>query len=65
MSKVGVSQLTAFRPLERDEIENRMDSVARALAGRSEPEIPEQSLRPRSISAAELVRRLRPFIVLN
>jgi hypothetical protein len=64
MSKAGVSRL-AFRPLDREEIENRMDSVARALAGESEAGNAEENLRPRTITAAEFVRRVRPFIVLN
>jgi len=65
MSKAGVSHLAAFRPLDREEIENRMDSAARALAGQSEAGVADENLRPRAITAAELVRRVRPFIVLN
>jgi hypothetical protein len=65
MSKAGVSRLAVFRPLDREEIEHRMDSVARALDGPSDTDITEGNLRPRSITAAELVRRVRPFIVLN
>ena len=42
MSKAGVSGLAAFRPLDREEIENRMDTVARALAGPSEAGMAEE-----------------------
>ena len=65
MSKAGVSRLAALRPLDREEIENRLDSVARALAGPPDSNIAEEDLRPRAITAAELVRRVRPYIVLN
>ena len=56
-----------FRPLTRDEIDRRIDTVAQALTASHGAQRAEDtaSLRPRWMSAAELVRRVRPFIVLN
>jgi hypothetical protein len=50
-----------------DEIDRRIDTLTRQLAdtpGNGRLAATSESL-PRWISAAELVRRVRPFIVLN
>ena len=47
--------------LTRQEIVERMQSVAAELIGESDVE----ETQPRFISAAELVRRMRRFVVLN
>ena len=61
------SDSTLLRPLTRDEIDRRIDGVIKTVAIVSEGEETEAAtdLRPRWISAAELVRRMRPFVVLN
>ena len=65
-SKACLSQ-PAFRPLSKDEIDRRIDTLAQQLAVTPDEERadPAPSCRPRWISAAELVRRVRPFIVMN
>jgi hypothetical protein len=56
-----------FRPLSKDEIDRRIDTLAQRLATSPDEERANAaaSCRPRWISAAELVRRVRPFIVMN
>lgn len=54
------------RPLRTQEIEQRIDLLIQELALSSAEAPSDTSARnPRWISAAELVRRMRPFIVLN
>jgi hypothetical protein len=57
----------AFRPLTKEEIDRRIDTLVQRLAVTPDEERAEAtpSCRPRWISAAELVRRVRPFIVMN
>lgn len=57
----------AFRPLTKDEIDRRIDTLVQRLAVTTDEEGAgaAPSSRPRWISAAELVRRVRPFIVMN
>jgi len=59
----------AIRPLTKQEIDRRIDDVAAQLSGieplRRERASAEDALRPQWIAPAELVRRLKPFIVLN
>jgi hypothetical protein len=57
----------AFRPLTKDEIDRRIDTLVQRLAVTPDGERADNTpcCRPRWISAAELVRRMRPFIALN
>ncbi len=63
----GASSRLAIRPLTRDEIDRRLDWLARDLstAAVEARTSPSTGTEPRWISAAELVRRLRPFIASN
>jgi len=55
-----------YRPLTRKEIEDRLDRVVAEVGGWSpDPEPVDPCPDPRWISSAELVRRVRPFIVYN
>jgi hypothetical protein len=54
-----------FHPLTKDEIDRRIDSLAQTLAPDDEPGSARTDLRPRWISAAELIRRVRPYIAMN
>jgi hypothetical protein len=57
-----------FRPLRKHEIDRRIEVLIADLAARpgdSETDAADDELRPRAITARELVRRMRPFIVLN
>jgi hypothetical protein len=57
----------AFRALTKDEIDRRIDTLVQRLAvtpGEVQTDA-APCCRPRWISAAELVRRMRPFIVMN
>lgn len=63
--KTGASDAT-FHPLTQEEIDRRIDTLAEHLATSLMGEQPGHGRwEPRWISAAELVRRMRPFIVLN
>jgi hypothetical protein len=63
--KTGASHAT-FRPLTQEEIDRRIDTLAQGVATSLVGGPPEPGRwEPRWISAAELVRRMRPFIVLN
>lgn len=57
-----------YRPLNKHEIDRRIDALIADLAQASvesrEQREPDEAL-PRSISAGELVRRMRPFLGLN
>jgi len=57
----------ALEPLTRSEIDRRMDDVVvEVAAGAASIEAMDSAaLRPRPISAAELVRRMRPFLSRN
>lgn len=67
MSRKACASLEVeLRPLNKEEIERRIDTLAHQLAtDAAGPTAGEEGLQPRWISAAELVRRMRPFIVLN
>jgi hypothetical protein len=54
---------TAVRPLSKGEIDRRIETLVSDIVGVTEDG--ERDLRPRWISAAELVRRMRPFLVWN
>ncbi len=60
----------ALRPLTRQELDQRIQTVAGAIASPAsfdhQSEISaEQAWEPRWISAAELVRRMQPYVVYN
>ena len=59
----------AVRPLTKTEIDDRIRRLGETIAvvAGAEPgiHVEAESLRPRWIDPAELVRRLAPFIVLN
>jgi hypothetical protein len=57
----------AFRPLTKDEIDRRIDTLVQRIAEPPGGERTDASpdCRPRWISAAELVRRMRPFLGRN
>jgi hypothetical protein len=65
-SKADPSRQT-IRPLTKDEIDRRIDTVAQRLTMGAEEQVAgdAEKGRPRWISAAELVRRVRPFVGLN
>jgi hypothetical protein len=55
-----------IRPLTKHEIDRRIELVVSEVASASEEQREAGDLfGPRLISAGELVRRMRPFIVLN
>ncbi len=55
-----------IRPLTKQEIDRRIELVVSEVAAlRNEKREEGDLFGPRWISAAELVRRMRPFIVLN
>jgi len=64
--KACASLKVEFRPLDKDEIERRIDTLAGELvADAVHRTAGDDGYRPRWISARDLVRRMRPFIVLN
>ena len=65
--KTCVMRPAAIRPLSRDEIDRRIDSLCTEMAASAGDEEPEEfaGCHPRWICASELVRRMRPFLVLN
>jgi hypothetical protein len=67
MSRKACASLDVeFRPLNKDEIERRIDTLAGELAADAVDRTTDNDgLRPRWIAARDLVRRMRPFIVLN
>ncbi len=62
-----VSAPAIFRPLTKDEIDQRIDGLIQTVTTVADDERPDTGaeLRPRWITAAELVRRMQPFVVLN
>lgn len=61
------TQELVFRPLTREDIDRRLRSIARAVTRVDDLEATSAAdlRRPRVITAAELVRRVRPFLSLN
>ena len=58
----------AFRPLDKREIDRRIETLIADLAQGSEncrSEGGAEEILPRALTARELVHRMRPFIVLN
>lgn len=55
---------TMLRPLSKTEIDQRIDTLVEGLT-LGGAEAMATDARPRWISAADLVERMRPFIVLN
>ena len=65
--KTCVMSPAAIRPLSKDEIDRRIDSLSTemtASAGDAEPQ-EFGAGPPRWICASELVQRMRPFLVLT
>jgi hypothetical protein len=57
---IGLQELT------KEEIDRRIGDVASCLMGVTPGvEADQDALRPRWITAAELVERMRPFLVMN
>ncbi len=56
-----------IRSLSKDEIDRRIDSLITEVTASVDDEEPERfgGCNPRWIGASELVRRMRPFLVLN
>jgi len=53
------------RPLRQREIDRRIEMLVSDIAAPADGEDGEQDLRPKWISAGELVRRMQPFVVHN
>lgn len=47
------------------ELDRKIQSVTASVLEAAEPVSPEEPMCPRIISAAELVRRMKPFLVYN
>lgn len=60
--KPGTLERAALRPLSKDEIDGRIDTLVQVLAVGDKDPVPG---RPALISARELIRRMRPFLVMN
>lgn len=63
-------QTAALKPLTRDDIDQHIQHVASevacdAVANLAAEAASEETLKPRWIRAADLVRRMRPYIVYN
>lgn len=64
--KTGCAHPLAFRPLRQHEIDQRIENLIRAVASGELDGAPTLDPgRPWWIPAKELVRRMRPFMVLN
>ncbi len=61
MSTKTDSRQPTLRPLRKDEIDRRIGTLVEGLA----LSVESVDRRPHWISAAELVKRMRPFIVLS
>jgi hypothetical protein len=53
------------RPLRKVEIDRRIETLVSDIAAPIAARDGREELRPRWISAEELVRRMRPFLVYN
>lgn len=53
------------QPLTQQELDRRIDDVASLVFRTVETPHEPAELRPRWISSAELVRRMKPFLVMN
>ena len=66
MTKSEGERCEAIRPLTQREIEDRLQHVVAEVGGWApDPSEVEQEAGPRWISSAELVRKLKRFIVYN
>ncbi len=65
--KTCVLRPATIRPLSKGEIDRRIDSLGTEMTEGPGEEGPEElgACYPRWIRASELVRRMRPFLVLN
>ena len=66
-TKACAARTSTYRALTKSEIDRRIDALAGQLAAAVDNPAGNaaREARPRWISASELVRRMRPFIVLN
>ncbi len=66
-TKTCVMRPAEIRSLSKDEIDRRIDSLITEVTASAGDEGPEEfgGGHPRWISASELVRCMRPFLVLN
>ena len=66
-TKTCVMHSPTIRSLSKDEIDRRIDSLVTEMTAAASDEGPEEfgGCHPRWIMASELVRRMRPFLVLN
>ncbi len=66
-TKTCVMRSPAIRSLSKDEIDRRIDSLVTEVTVSAGDEGPDElgGCHPRWICASELVRRMRPFLVLN
>lgn len=68
MSEASLAPEEAVQPLTHEEIDRRIGDVAAHIVAapvRDSQGTAEGQLRPHWISSAELVRRLKPFMVMN
>ena len=65
--KTCVLRPASIRPLSKGEIDQRIDSLNTEMTASAGEERPQEAgdCQPRWIHASELVRRMRPFLVLN
>ena len=65
--KTCVMRPASIRTLSKGEIDRRIDSLSTEMSEWAGEERPEEAedCQPRWIHASELVRRMRPFLVLN
>ena len=63
-------QTVSLKPLTRDDLDQQIQHVASEVAGdavanRAAEAASDETLKPRWIRPADLVRRMRPYIVYN
>lgn len=66
-SKTCGIDLFSIRPLTKNEIDERIDNLTAQLAesAGADGQAPDEEICPRWISAADLVRHMQSFVVLN
>jgi hypothetical protein len=65
VDRSGETAQQVLRPLTREEIMERLQNVASHVASEHEEHAPVEPSEPRWIRPADLVRRMRPYIVYN
>ncbi len=53
------------RMVTKEELDHKIQAVTEGVLNAAEPVAPDEPMCPRIISAAELVRRMKPFMVYN